>query len=184
MDPGSQGTAYSIRENRRVSYIRFDLLTEEQIRDWFEKETEEAFAFLERTGSHPGDSGKTMFKAGDNVGLVRGIMLGLHIPFMWIDPIVWQPGVGVGGIAPGVRPGMTKGQRKACRDKFHQATARELFPNIPFTLDSASGILIAEYGWRKRFGGKKYDTSDTVDSGIRPGRGVIHTVTRVRRRNG
>lgn len=163
IDPGAKGAAVLISENRRIEYIRFlgmHPLDRREIADWFfARSFDPTLIFMEKIHSRPTDGKASTHKFGRNTGFVDGILSAHHMDdsIEFVDPKIWQFAFRLGGLDP----------KK--RKNAHKARAQELFPDIPMTLDLCDALLLAEYGWRKTYGGLHEERNRE----LRPGAGVV-----------
>lgn len=94
-----------------------------------------AFAYIERVHSMPGQGVASSFKFGQSYGFLRGLLIGLSVPFEEVSPQKWQKSMGC----------LSKGDKNVTKSK-----AQQLFPNVKVTHAIADALLIAEYGLRLR----------------------------------
>jgi crossover junction endodeoxyribonuclease RuvC len=100
----------------------------------------EVFAYIEQVNAFPGQGRSSVFKFGQNYGLLRGCLIALHIPFSTVAAGKWQREMQCLS-----KKGMTKTQHK----NQLKARAQELYPEIKITLANADALLIATYGLRR-----------------------------------
>jgi hypothetical protein len=95
-------------------------------------------ALLENVTSSRRENGvQNAFKQGVNIGIVKGILLGLGIPFEEVLPAKWQKGYQI--------PKGTYAERK----KAMHNIAAGLYPTDKVTKDMADALLIARYCWQE-----------------------------------
>lgn len=96
-------------------------------------------AWLERVHAFPKQGVVSTFTFGRSYGLLRGLLIGLKIPFEDIAPTKWTRVLGLKG----------KGRRQT-RKALHKSWAQQWFPALEITMRTCDAILIAEYGRRQR----------------------------------
>lgn len=94
-------------------------------------------AFVERQQSMPDQSAQSTFATGQGFGLIRGILVGLNVPYELVSAVTWKS-VMLAGLG---------------RDKSHALEkARALFPTADLgkrkDAGRAEALLLAEYGRR------------------------------------
>lgn len=156
IDPGSQGGFATISEDRSIIHtVSFSNLTETDINAQAIKHFANVeHCWLEKVHSRPGQGVKSTFTFGKNYGFIRGLLIAHHIPFEDVMPQVWQRKVGF------VPP---RGASKDDHKKALKGYAQQLFPRCVLTLATCDALLIAEYGWRMRYGAPSI-TRSFVDS--------------------
>lgn len=146
VDPGTSGGIAAIsKEYAPVELVKMPA-TETDIVDWFLQRTTtyQCRAYIELVGGFMGEGGKnkasahTMFKFGQNYGVLRAAMICAGIPFKTVPPRIWQKGVGV--------TGRKKTEFKSQFKNRLKSRAQELFPGIKITLNTSDALLIAYYG--------------------------------------
>lgn len=136
IDPGASGGIAILSEYPTV--VRKLDCTESEVCEWLRSwDLENAFAYIERVHSMPKQGVASSFKFGMSYGFLRGLLIGLEIPFEEVTPQKWQKFMGC----------MSKGDKRVTR-----ARAQQLFPHIKVTHAIADSLLIAEYGRRLRAG--------------------------------
>lgn len=149
IDPGaSGGLAWFDPEHRPVAQ-KFDGMTEADIAALFGFITAHgpAFAYLEQVGACGGgkegrrQGANSMFTFGRNYGFLRGLLVGLRIPFEDVRPQKWLPAMGLRGI---------KDESQTEKKNRHKQKAQQLFPRLTITHKTADAILLAEYGRRQQ----------------------------------
>lgn len=88
------------------------------------------FAFLEKVHSMPKQGVSSSFKFGASYGFLKGLLVGLRIPFEEVSPQKWQKAMGC----------MTKGDKNVSKQ-----AAQRLFPEEKVVHATADAMLIAEY---------------------------------------
>lgn len=94
-------------------------------------------AYLERVSAMPKQGVSSTFKFGTSYGFLRGLLIGLRIPFESVTPGEWQRRMRC----------LSRGDKKVTRSR-----AQELFPQVKVINAIADAILIAEFGRRKENG--------------------------------
>lgn len=137
IDPGaSGGIAFN---NGTAPYAHKMPETEADLKELLLSETSApCFAYLELVHAMPKQGVTSSFNFGRNYGFIRGILIGMEIPFEDVRPQQWQKMMGC----------MTKGDKNVSKQK-----AQQLFPGLTgITHFMADALLIAEYGRRLRAG--------------------------------
>lgn len=93
--------------------------------------------FIENVHSMPKQGVASSFKFGRSYGFLRGLLIGLKIPFEEITPQVWQKEMNC-------RTGGDKNVSKA--------KAQQLWPELKITHATADSLLIAECARRRSLG--------------------------------
>ncbi len=86
-------------------------------------------AWIERVHSMPKQGVASSFKFGQSYGFLRGILIGLRIPFEEVTPQSWQKAMGC----------LTHGDKNVSKAK-----AQQLFPGWKISHATADAMLIAE----------------------------------------
>ena len=93
-------------------------------------------AYMEKLHGYPGMGAKSTFGLGRNAGIVTGALLTLGIPFIEIDPKVWQKALGIS---------VVKRKSKDIK-KESLIVAKRLFPELTVKTDGESdALLIMQY---------------------------------------
>ena len=173
IDPGRTGAAVLISQDRRLDLIRFMKYNRKQIAGWFATQgVLSPKTYLENVHAMEHDGVASAHKFGRNTGFLEGCLTMLDIDAIYVDPKTWQYAFGLGGKhGP---PGCTRSQEKTARKNAHKRKAQEIFPNLDVTLDLCDALLLAEYGWRRTYGGIYEPNRDN----LRPGVGVVRIVRR------
>jgi hypothetical protein len=96
-------------------------------------------SILENVTSSRRENGvQNAFKQGVNIGIIKGILLGLGIPFEEVLPAKWQKGYQI-----------PKGITYAERKKVMHNIASGLYPTDKVTKDMADALLIARYCYQE-----------------------------------
>lgn len=154
LDPGNSGGAALLHPDGSVAgaHFKFAGLTETDLRERFAAWYREynLLALIELVGPNRNrkrgevrQGASAMFTFGQNYGLLRGLLIGLAIPFEEVLPLVWQSEFRLRS-----RPDETKTVKK----NRHKAKAQQLFPAWHVTHATADALLIAEYLRRKATG--------------------------------
>ena len=91
--------------------------------------------FIEAVHSMPKQGVSSSFKFGQSYGFLRGLLVGMKIPFESVTPQKWQKEIGC----------MTRGDKNVSKAK-----AQQLFPSLKITHATADALLIAEFARRTR----------------------------------
>lgn len=136
IDPGPSGAISAIWLSDGKPFLTSHKLsgTEADAREFIESfDLEGCFAVIERVHSMPKQGVSSSFKFGQSYGFLRGLLVGLKVPFSEVTPQQWQKYMAC----------MTKGDKNVSK-----ARAQQLWPHIKFTHATADSMLIAEYGRR------------------------------------
>jgi len=136
IDPGASGGIAVIDTDGVPDLFKLDA-TEKDCMEYLSGLPGEAFAYLERVHSMPKQGVASSFKFGQSYGFLRGLLIGLGIPFEEVTPQKWQKAMGC----------MSKGDKNVTKGR-----AQQLFPQIKVTHAIADALLLAEYGRRIRCG--------------------------------
>jgi crossover junction endodeoxyribonuclease RuvC len=132
IDPGASG-GIAILDHHGVTVVKMQA-TETDVRDYLKGETfAPRFAFIEFVTPMPKQGLGSTWKFGQHYGFLRGLLIGLQIPFEAVRPQVWQKVLNC-------RSGGDKNVTKAA--------AQQLWPNQKWIHATADAALIAEYGRR------------------------------------
>lgn len=98
-------------------------------------------AYLEQVAEMPGQRG--MFEFGRNYGMIETALSAVGISHYKIKPQLWQKAFHL------AKPS-TADKAKAYRERKNilKAKAQEIFPQVKVTLETADGLLIAEYAYQ------------------------------------
>jgi hypothetical protein len=94
----------------------------------------QSYYALEDVHSLPGVSAKANFSFGENKGEYRGLLVGLQLPYMEVQPKTWQK------IAWEGVPLMKKPNGKTDTKAVSLTAAKRLFPNESFLATSRSSV--------------------------------------------
>lgn len=152
IDPGgSGGMAFFMPEVYAPIVHKFDGMTEQDIATELEefnlgRGDANVHCYLEKVGANRGPAGRaqgatSMFTFGQSYGLLRGILVALHVSFEEVTPQRWQSLFSL----------KRTDKEESITDKKnrHKAKAQQLFPTIKVTHAIADALLIAEYGRRE-----------------------------------
>ncbi len=134
IDPGtSSGSISAIWDDGQpaLGYCKLDG-TERDIADYLLGfDTTQMKAVLEKVGPMPKQGVSSVFKFGQSYGFLRGLLIGLKIPFVEATPQKWQKAMSC----------MTKGDKNVSKQR-----AQQLWPTMKIIHRNADSLLIAEYG--------------------------------------
>ena len=154
IDPGANGSAAVLTEDRKIHIIRFNKATEKEVWEFFRDISYdyECFCTLEQVGAMPGQGVSSMFSFGDSVGFIRGILTASGVPFEQKVPRVWQKALGIAPrlIERDATKKIIKEESKTDFKRRLKEKAEQLFPTVKVTLDVADSLLIAEFNKRTR----------------------------------
>lgn len=119
--------------------------------------------FIEKVNSWADEGGSAAHSFGRRHGELTCHYVWASIPFEYIDhALTWQHEFNLGG----------EYASKPEKKQDHRRVAQILF-GVEMTIDVCDAYLIAEYGYRKTFGGL---TGGKIHGEIRPGTGVVSVV--------
>lgn len=142
IDPGKNGgiAVYSITKRELIEVVKMPE-TAADLYNFFKLYSKNSFAYFEKVGSMPGQSG--MFTFGKGWGNIEMALYALKIPNETVTPQKWQK-----IFQMGVRGNKTATEWKnKLKDR-----AQKLYPRVNLTLATADAILIMEYGRRIKTG--------------------------------
>lgn len=132
IDPGASGGIALLDADGDSIYVEKFGDTQHDIAEQFNRyirATERPFAFIERVHSMPKQGVASSFKFGESYGFLKGLLVGLAIPFDDVTPQKWQK----------LMRCMTRGDKNVSKAK-----AQQLFPGLRITHATADALLIAE----------------------------------------
>jgi hypothetical protein len=148
LDPGrSGGIAWHVLGGERTATgaVKFPE-TETDLRQILEglmREHADWRAYVERVGATPQMGVTSAFTFGRGYGFLRGLLVGLGVPFEEVLPSHWQAEFGL----------RQKGRKLAQADtEKHNAIkgkAQQFYPHLKITHHTAAALLIAEWGCRQ-----------------------------------
>lgn len=136
VDPGVGGGMSVINGiSGGIELYKLKDATESDIANWLDIQTEgrRRFGVIERVASTPQMGVCSAFTFGRSYGFLRGILIGLEVPFEEVSPQKWQKEIGC----------LTKGDKN-----ISKAKAQQLFPGLKLTHATADALLLAEYARR------------------------------------
>lgn len=139
IDPGQSSGGVAVVDQVSAYATAIGKMTERDIWDYisFKCPPGNTKAYIEQVGAFPGQGRSSIFKFGQNYGLLRGLLIAAGIPFETVTAGVWQKNMRC----------LSKGDKNVTKAK-----AQELFPSLKITHAIADALLIAEYGRRKEAG--------------------------------
>jgi hypothetical protein len=144
IDPGNSGaTTVLDHAGSLVDWCKNEV-TEADLADFIQRHVvgHPVFAVIEKVNAMPGVGkgaerrrmgASSAFTFGRSYGFLRGLLIGLGVPFDEFQPKHWQQGLGC----------LSKGDKKVTKAK-----AQQLFPGAKVTLCNADSLLIAEFARR------------------------------------
>lgn len=133
IDPGKSGGIAAISEEGGLALHKVPMIGKlvdiNALRDilaMYNIEPGKSYYALEDVHSLPGTSAKSNFSFGENKGEYRGLMVGLGLPYMEVQPKAWQK-VAWEGV-----PMMKKPNKKTDTKAMSLVAAKRLFPNQSF----------------------------------------------------
>jgi hypothetical protein len=149
IDPGSSG-GIAWCSGGVMHAQKLDGLTEHDVRGLLfglVEAHDSVLAYLELVGpSRSQDPARRVqgvsstFTFGRNYGFLRGILVGIGIPFDDVRPVSWQRAVGIAKV---------KDEKPDEKKRRHKAKAQQFWPQLKVTLDTCDSLLICEYGCRQ-----------------------------------
>lgn len=100
-------------------------------------------AYLEKVGATPQMGRTSAFSFGRSYGFLRGLLIGLSIPFEEVTPQRWQADFGLRQVGKKLGKGDTE-KHQAIKGK-----AQQFFPTLKVTHSKAAALMICEYGARQ-----------------------------------
>ncbi|TXH14508.1 MAG: hypothetical protein E6R03_08960 [Hyphomicrobiaceae bacterium] len=113
-----------------------------------------SMAVVERVASFPGQGAVSTFTFGKRFGVIRGALLALGIPMVDVPAQTWQKVLGLSQPKSTSKGEDPKEKKKRLADRRKQQKrlaydlARQLYPGFDITVETADGLLLAEYGLR------------------------------------
>jgi crossover junction endodeoxyribonuclease RuvC len=133
IDPGWSG-GIAFYDGMTIEAFKFDGLTERDLADLIQDRTlRTCQVYLEQVGPMPLQGVSSTWKFGQMYGMLRGMLIALHLPFETVRPQVWQREMKC----------LTGGDKNVSK-----ARAQQLFPSLKMTHALADACVIAAYGYR------------------------------------
>jgi Holliday junction resolvasome RuvABC endonuclease subunit len=138
IDPGQSSGGIAVVDGQGFANAEaIGKMTERDIWEFIQQHGADK-AYIEQVGAFPGQGRSSIFKFGQNYGLLRGLLIAAGIPFETVTAGVWQKNMRC----------LSKGDKNVTK-----ARAQELYPELRITHSTADALLIATYGRRKEQGG-------------------------------
>lgn len=138
IDPGKDG-AMAIIESESVHVIPFD---QDGYRDALSGLSPGVYrCCLERVNAMPGQGVTSMFKFGENFGLIQGLLTAYAIPYELVTPQKWKREFGV--------TGDKNSSVAVCRRLFPEVSLRKTEKCRKDHDGMAEALLMAEYARRR-----------------------------------
>ncbi len=130
VDPGASG-AIAIQHTGLLHTVKMTQ-TEADVADFLEgwSRLGGCFAFLERVHSMPKQGVSSSFKFGASFGFLKGLLVGLKVPFEEVTPQRWQKAMGC----------MSGGDKNVTKQ-----AAQRIFPCEKVIHATADAMLISEF---------------------------------------
>ena len=129
IDPGESGSIVAIGVGG-ISMMRLSE-TEHDIAEFLKGfDADCCFAVLEKVHAMPKQGVCSAFSFGASYGFLKGLLVGLRMPFEEVSPQAWQK---------------TMGCRTGGDKNISKAAAQRLFPSLKVVHANADALLIAEY---------------------------------------
>jgi crossover junction endodeoxyribonuclease RuvC len=100
-------------------------------------------AFVEKVGATPQMGAVSSFSFGRSYGFLRGLLIGMAVPFEEVSPQRWQADFGLRQHGKRLGKGDTE-KHNAIKGK-----AQQFFPHLKITHAKAAALMICEYGARR-----------------------------------
>lgn len=100
-------------------------------------------AYLEKVGATPQMGVTSAFTFGRSYGFLRGLLIGMAIPFEEVSPMKWQADFGL-------RQGKKLAQGDTDKHNAIKGKAQQFFPHLKVTHAKAAALMISEYGARQQ----------------------------------
>ena len=153
IDPGNKG-GIAIIANNGVYVFPMPTITSkgkesldgQRIREILSAWQEGSLVFLEKVGAMPGQGVTSMFNFGQGFGMLKGILVGLEIPYELITPQAWKKAMLAGTV---------KDKGAAIIKAKQLFPSVDLRPTVRCKKDSdgmAEALLLAEYARRQSLG--------------------------------
>ena len=144
VDPGNSGGIAVISTQNVYPFVEAHAApdTERDVCDLFESyRSAIVMCYIEAVHSFPGQGVASSFTFGQNYGTLRGLLIGLKIPFTSVSPMKWKKSMG-----------LTKGKDESNTDYKNRskALAQQLWPSLRITHATSEALLLAEYGRREQ----------------------------------
>lgn len=137
IDPGTSGAIAVVDGIYPPQWHKLDCTEGDAKSFLLSHDLTDSFAYLELVHAMPKQGVSSVFKFGQCYGFLRGLLVGLGIPFEEVTPQKWQKAMGC----------LSKGDKNVTKAK-----AQQLFPGVKVTHAIADALLLAEYGRRVRSG--------------------------------
>jgi len=140
IDPGGSSgcIAVYIPESNKVETLRFARSTHKEISDFMVLYEYDSCAVIEKVSSMPKQGVSSMFKFGENFGLLQGMIWAHQIPFRLELPTTWMKHFSL-------KKGKDEGDT-AWKRRIKQQVEMK-FPDRKVTNDEADAIMIALYNY-------------------------------------
>jgi hypothetical protein len=139
-----------------VKSIKLNSSTETDIKNEITQVLEQHpnwLAAIEKVHSMPKQGVASSFKFGQGYGFLRGLLIGLAVPFIEVSPQKWQKFYSI-----------PKTDSKTKHKNLLKQAAQQRFPKEKITLITADAILIANY--LENTEGHKNDSNEQSNKGI------------------
>lgn len=148
LDPGaSGGIAWQTLCDRKSADAAAFPKTEHDartlLRDLLNRDQINVVAYLEKVGATPQMGRTSAFSFGRSYGFLRGLLIGMAIPFEEVTPQKWQAEFGLR------QPGKRLGKDDVTKHNAIKGKAQQFFPWLQITHAKAAALMICEYGARQ-----------------------------------
>lgn len=148
LDPGkSGGIAWQkLGESRSAQAVKFPETETDTfaLLDTIMAEDADWFAYLEKVGATPQMGVTSAFTFGRGYGFLRGLLVGLSIPFEEVGPAKWQAEFGLRAA------GRKLGDDDVAKHNAIKGKAQQFYPYLKITHSMAASLLISEWGLRQQ----------------------------------
>jgi len=156
IDPGQAGCIVFAKASGGIGAIKMPDTIHDIAAVFYElREVDpELFVWVEKVGTYmPGNSGPSAVKFAEHVGVLKGILASLHIPFDLVTPAVWEHWyIGkpnwpkIDKALPDKTKKKIRQDRKKERKNLIKAKSQMLYPDLKVTLALSDAIGIYRYG--------------------------------------
>lgn len=140
IDPGKDGAMAVVSESG-ASVAAFDAAEYVRTLEFIHNAGLESICCLERVGAMPGQGVTSMFRFGENFGLIQGLLIACHIPYELVTPQKWKKEFQI--------TGGKNSSIAVCRRLFPEAGLRRSERCRKDHDGMAEALLMAEYARRR-----------------------------------
>jgi hypothetical protein len=161
IDPGANGAITCIDETGKVESIKvmpkissdFDGNQFNKILENYDSTQDIKCVYIEDVHAIFGSAAKATFTFGKICGIIEGIIIAHHLPYIYVQPKAWQK-----EMFQGVKEVRNPKTKRIDTKAMSELACKRLFPDVKFTATDrctkthdgmTDATLIAEYGRRK-----------------------------------